>query len=200
LGLLYKSQGKLDEAKEMYQRALQGKEKAWGPDHTSTLNTVNDMGSFYADQGQLDDAEKMYQRTLQGCEKTHGPENVTKCRPALNAMESLGNLYDSQGHPDKAKVMLSRANTGLQSLLGPSSDECQRIERRITSLDITQDTTRDSKGLQAGVEVTDIAFAKKKSRSVVGKLMGSRLFKRIFGNVNYSGGCAEVDFTESLRC
>ena len=37
LGLLYVDQGKLDEAEKMYQRALQGKEKAWGPDHTSTL-------------------------------------------------------------------------------------------------------------------------------------------------------------------
>jgi hypothetical protein len=44
LGLLYADQGKLDEAEKMYQRALQGKEKAWGPDHTSTLDTVNNLG------------------------------------------------------------------------------------------------------------------------------------------------------------
>jgi tetratricopeptide (TPR) repeat protein len=31
LGNLYKNQGKLEEAEKMYQRALQGKEKAWGP-------------------------------------------------------------------------------------------------------------------------------------------------------------------------
>ncbi|KAN0086424.1 hypothetical protein V8E54_000112 [Elaphomyces granulatus] len=30
LGLLYKSQGKLDEAEKMYRRALQGYEKAFG--------------------------------------------------------------------------------------------------------------------------------------------------------------------------
>jgi tetratricopeptide (TPR) repeat protein len=33
----------------MYQRALQGKEKAWGLEHTSTLDTVNNLGAFYAD-------------------------------------------------------------------------------------------------------------------------------------------------------
>ncbi|KAJ5160672.1 Pfs NB-ARC and TPR domain protein [Penicillium canariense] len=37
-GNLYADQGKLDEAEKMYQRALQGKEKAWGPDHKSTLD------------------------------------------------------------------------------------------------------------------------------------------------------------------
>jgi tetratricopeptide (TPR) repeat protein len=51
LGILYTSQGKLDEAEQMYQRALQGKEKAWGPDHTSTLDTVNNLGLLYLPAG-----------------------------------------------------------------------------------------------------------------------------------------------------
>jgi hypothetical protein len=47
LGLLYANQGKLVEAEQMYQRALQGYEKAWGLDHTSTLDTVNNLGNLY---------------------------------------------------------------------------------------------------------------------------------------------------------
>ena len=47
LGLLYVDKGKLDEAEKMYQRALQGYEKACGPDHTSTLTTVVNLGSLY---------------------------------------------------------------------------------------------------------------------------------------------------------
>ena len=35
--VLHSLGGKMDEAEKMYQRALQGKEKAWGPEHTSTL-------------------------------------------------------------------------------------------------------------------------------------------------------------------
>ena len=31
-------------------RALQGYEKAWGPEHTSTLATVNNLGEIYYDQ------------------------------------------------------------------------------------------------------------------------------------------------------
>ncbi|KAF2258627.1 hypothetical protein CC78DRAFT_586912 [Lojkania enalia] len=79
LGLLYADQGKLAEAEKMYQRALEGKEKgklveaekmyqralegykkAWGPNYTSTLSTVNNLGLLYADQGKLAEAEKMY--------------------------------------------------------------------------------------------------------------------------------------------
>jgi hypothetical protein len=50
----------MEGAEEMYQRALQGYEKAWGPEHTSTLDTVNDLGLLYADQGKMDEAEEMY--------------------------------------------------------------------------------------------------------------------------------------------
>ena len=43
LGMLFADQGKLAEAEKMYQRALEGKEKAWGADHTSTFDTVNNL-------------------------------------------------------------------------------------------------------------------------------------------------------------
>ncbi|KAL5375449.1 hypothetical protein PMIN06_012243 [Paraphaeosphaeria minitans] len=49
-------------AENMYQRALQGYEKAWGPEHTSTLDTVNNLGLLYAVLRRRDEAEKMYQR------------------------------------------------------------------------------------------------------------------------------------------
>ena len=43
LGNLYLNNGKLDEAKKMYQWALQGLEKA-GSDHKSIPDTVNGLG------------------------------------------------------------------------------------------------------------------------------------------------------------
>ncbi len=70
LGLLYSNQGKMKEAEDMYLRALTGKEKAWGPEHTSTLDTVNNLGALYWNQGKMKEAEDMYLRALTGCEKT----------------------------------------------------------------------------------------------------------------------------------
>ncbi|CAG8979288.1 hypothetical protein HYALB_00012671 [Hymenoscyphus albidus] len=71
----FSDQGKLVEAEQMYQRALQGTEKALGPDHTSTLRTVNNLGALYSNQGKLV-AEQMYERALQGYEKALGPDHI----------------------------------------------------------------------------------------------------------------------------
>jgi hypothetical protein len=48
----------------MYIRALQGKEKALGPDYTLILLTVHSLGLLYANQGKLAEAEAMYNRVL----------------------------------------------------------------------------------------------------------------------------------------
>jgi tetratricopeptide (TPR) repeat protein len=78
-GSTFKNQGRFNEAEKMYQRALQGYEKAWGLEHTSTLDTVNNLGVLYEDLGRLDEAEKMYQRALQGYEKRLGYEHKRCC-------------------------------------------------------------------------------------------------------------------------
>ena len=72
VGFLFADQGKHAEAEKMYRRALDGYEKAWGPDHTSTLDTVNNLGLLYADQGKHAEAEKMYRRAPDGYTNTRG--------------------------------------------------------------------------------------------------------------------------------
>src|SRR6267378_1777000 len=105
LGLLYADQGKLDEAEKMYQRALQGKEKARVPDHTSTLDTVSSLGNLYKSQDKLDEAEKMYQRALQGYEKAWCPDHTS----TLDTVNNLGGLYAYLGKADEAEKMYQRA-------------------------------------------------------------------------------------------
>ncbi|KAF6788476.1 glycosyl hydrolase family 20 [Colletotrichum musicola] len=74
----------------MYERALQGKEKTWGPDHTSTLSTVNNLGNLYKAQGRLKEAEAMYERALQGYEKALESDTLRTYVPALNTLNNLG--------------------------------------------------------------------------------------------------------------
>ena len=79
----------------MYQRALQGYKKALGRDHTSTLNTVNNLGILYADQGKLDKAKEMYQRALQGQEKRF-ESDYPRCRSLRRALATLQDRVATQ--------------------------------------------------------------------------------------------------------
>jgi Tfp pilus assembly protein PilF len=64
------------EAEEMLQRVLHGCEKAWGPEHTSTLDTVNNLGLLYTDQGKIAEAEATLQRALQGYDIAVGKDHL----------------------------------------------------------------------------------------------------------------------------
>jgi len=115
LGNLYSDQGKMKEAKEMYLRALTGKEKAWGPEHTSTLNTVNNLGILYSNQGKMKEAEEMFLRALTGKKKTWGPEHTS----TLDTVNNLGILYSDQGKMKEAEEMYLRALTGYEKAWDP---------------------------------------------------------------------------------
>jgi tetratricopeptide (TPR) repeat protein len=115
LGDLLGRQAKLDRAEQIYKRALAGTEKALGPNHTSTLDTVNNLGNLYCDQGKLDEAERMYQRALAGYEKALGPHHTS----TLDTVGNLGNLYRDQGKLDEAERMYQRALAGKKKALGP---------------------------------------------------------------------------------
>ncbi|SLM38232.1 nb-arc and tpr domain protein, partial [Lasallia pustulata] len=115
LGILYADQGKMAEAEAMYRRALEGKEKALGPEHPSTLDTVHHLGNLYADQGKMAEAEAMYRRALEGKEKAWGPEHPS----TLETVHSLGNLYADQGKMAEAEAMYRRALEGYEKAWEP---------------------------------------------------------------------------------
>jgi tetratricopeptide (TPR) repeat protein len=100
----------------MFLRALSVKEKDLGPDHRSTLRSVNDLGILYSGQEKLDEAEQMFQRALTGYEKAHGQQALTA--QLLNAVNNLGNIYHKQGRLDEAETMLQRALAGHEKTQG----------------------------------------------------------------------------------
>ena len=115
IGDFSSEQGKMKEAEDMYLRALTGKEKAWGPEHTSTLDTVNNLGLLYSDQGKMKEAEDMYLRALTGKEKAWGPDHTS----TLDTVNNLGILYSNQGKMKEAEDMYLRALTGYEKAWGP---------------------------------------------------------------------------------
>ncbi|CRG86521.1 hypothetical protein PISL3812_03527 [Talaromyces islandicus] len=115
LGNLYRHQGQLKEAEDMYQRALAGYKKTLDADHTPTLNTVNNLGLLYRKQGKMKKAEKMYQQALAGYEKMLDPDHTY----TLDTVNNLGLLYQERGKLKEAEEMYQRALVGYKKVLGP---------------------------------------------------------------------------------
>jgi tetratricopeptide (TPR) repeat protein len=95
LGILYADQGKLAEAEQMYQRALQGYEKALGADNATTYipapNTIWGLASHFEDQADLANAKIMYSKALVGYEKVVGPDHPRSrsLRDKLRALDDV---------------------------------------------------------------------------------------------------------------
>ena len=103
-----------NEAEEMYLRALQGYEKAFGADHQSALDIVCNLGALYKDQGKLKEAKEMDQRALKGYEKVFGADHPS----TLDTVNNLGVLYQDQGELKEAKEMYKRALQGCEKVFG----------------------------------------------------------------------------------
>ncbi|KAK6063795.1 NB-ARC and TPR domain-containing protein [Seiridium cupressi] len=112
LAILYSDQGKLQEAEEMYMRALRGYENAWGPDHASLLDTMNNLANLYCDRGKLQEAEEMYLWALRGYWKAVGTEEMNRYPPALNTMQNLGTLFKVTGKSLTLKRCTGKPSVG----------------------------------------------------------------------------------------
>jgi tetratricopeptide (TPR) repeat protein len=121
-------------AEQMYQRALQGYEKAWGPGHTSPLDTVNNLGVLYCNLGRLNEAEKMYQRALDGYAKAISAETLMTCVPVLNNMWALASLRENQGRVEDARYWYSQALRSHEKTFRTDHDKCESLRTSLASL------------------------------------------------------------------
>jgi hypothetical protein len=83
----------------LHLRALKAKENSWGPEHITTLDTVNDLGELYAKRGKAVEAEEMYVRALSGFKKVLGASHDRALKVSIDLQE-LHSLVAAQGTMD----------------------------------------------------------------------------------------------------
>jgi tetratricopeptide (TPR) repeat protein len=95
----FRISGKYKEAEQMYQQALELIGKVLGPEHPSTLNSMNNLALVLDSQGKHEEAEQMHRQTLELEEKVLGQEHPS----TLSSMNNLALVLDSQGKNKEAE-------------------------------------------------------------------------------------------------
>ena len=65
MGLLMHDMGQLEEARPLYEEALQARRETLGDRHPSTLSSIKNMGQLLKDMGQLKEAKPLLREALQ---------------------------------------------------------------------------------------------------------------------------------------
>lgn len=144
----------------MYRRALQGREERLGPDHTSTLATVNNLGNLYASQGKIKEAEDLYQRALQGYEKALGPNH----KSTIYTVNILGIFYSRQGKLDEAEMYL-RVLRWREEALGPNHTATVATANTLGQLYKSQGKRKDAKRMfQRATQGNEVALNQTRQR------------------------------------
>jgi tetratricopeptide (TPR) repeat protein len=114
IGSALSEQKKYEAAEEIYRRAVEGREKVLGKEHTQTLDSVIDLGNAFYNQGKYKAAEEIYQRAAEGREKILGKEHTL----TLDSVIDLGDALYSQGKYEAAEEIYRRAAEGREKVLG----------------------------------------------------------------------------------
>lgn len=115
LGVLYMKVGRLSTAEKLFKQALEGREKAVGPDASSTAEIVNHLGALYTRNGHYDRAEEFLRRALKCLEREFGLDYTT----TQLARHNLGILRLQQSRLSDAEKLIVGTTKYLERNLGP---------------------------------------------------------------------------------
>ncbi|KAF5412449.1 MAG: hypothetical protein C5S47_01350 [Candidatus Methanogasteraceae archaeon] len=125
LGALLSDMGRIDDARERYERALEMRERLLEGDpenvtyQSDVAGTLNNLGALLSRMGRIDDAReryegalKMYERLLEG-----DSENTTYQSDVAGTLNNLGNLLSDMGRIDDARERYEGALKMYERLL-----------------------------------------------------------------------------------
>jgi tetratricopeptide (TPR) repeat protein len=103
-----------EQAKPLYQRALQIRELTLGTEHPEVAQLQHHLALLYQRQGKYELAESLYQRALDIREQVLGAEHLD----IAQSVNGLATLYYIQGKYELAKPLFQRALDIRQQVLG----------------------------------------------------------------------------------
>ncbi|HEX8703798.1 MAG TPA: serine/threonine-protein kinase [Myxococcaceae bacterium] len=113
-GILLSVQGRYEEARQQYERAVALREKVLGPEHPVVTPSLNNLGNVLEEMGRYEESRRMHERVLAIREKVLGPQHPDMA----SALGNLGNVLTSLGRYEEALAKHERALAVREQALG----------------------------------------------------------------------------------
>jgi tetratricopeptide (TPR) repeat protein len=114
-------------AEELFQQAVQGREKILGKEHVDTLNSIHWLADTLYQQQEYAKAEELFQQVVQGQEKVLGMKHVD----TLNSIHRLADTLFKQQEYTKAEELFQQVVQGRKKVLGKEHVDTFRSIRRL---------------------------------------------------------------------
>ena len=119
IGKAYFDLGVYREAQRHWERAVELRQQALGPDHSDTLASLSALADAYRVQSAFKQAEPLLTKVLETQRRLLGEENPA----TLSSMNGLAMLYLDQGNHKQAEPLLMKALKVQRRLLGPDDPD-----------------------------------------------------------------------------
>ena len=132
LAVLLRLQGRLEESRRHFQRALAIFERAKGPDHPNTVTALGGLGMVAYDEQHLDEALGYAQQALERIQRGLGPDTPRAELP----LRTLARIHLRAGRVVQARESLTRALRLLEKENGPDSGVSGGVQRELGEVEL----------------------------------------------------------------
>ena len=119
IGRMYRRVGMYDKAQHLLERALISGRAAFGPEHPSVAQTLNDLGGLAAEKGDYETAAVSLESALSTRRLLHGPEHTS----VAATLAELGRVYQDHGLNARAEPLHREALAIRRKALGDEHGE-----------------------------------------------------------------------------
>src|SRR5262245_11325629 len=120
IACIRRHQGHFKTSEQMYRRALQIAEEAFGPEHQVVSNVLNDLGVLLKYAGRFTEAGQLYQRALANSEKHLGANHPD----VATVYHNLSGLEHAAGNFVRAESFGRYALKLRQKIVGAAHPDC----------------------------------------------------------------------------
>jgi tetratricopeptide (TPR) repeat protein len=114
LALLYKSQGRYEEAEPLYQQALVLRQELLGDHHPNVAESLSNLAGLYLSQGKYEEAEPLYKQPISLMQELLGDRHPD----VAQSLNNLAELYYWQGRYAEVESLFIQALQIDEAVLG----------------------------------------------------------------------------------